>query len=304
MYHYVRPFDSRMPFLKRLDILDFKKQLDYFENEFGFVKKNDFVKSLETGQPTGGVVLTFDDGLKCHYRYVYPELLRRNLWGIFYVPTLPYVEYKLIDVHRVHLLLGTCDGKTVYDLLMEFVKPEHLIDKEKSGFREKTYVDQSNDEWSLLVKRILNYYIDYNVREEIIDRLIEVLIPDVNARTETYYVNTAEMKEMQANEMLIGSHTVSHPVLSKLSINEQRTEIADSFKFLETELGIIKPKTFCYPYGGETAFTKETEKILADQNCNFSFNVEPRDITKDDLLSRPQALPRFDCNQFPYGQCQ
>ena len=34
----------------------------------------------------------------------------------------------------------------------------------------------------------------------------------------------------------------------------------------------------------------------------FSFNVEPRDISLDDLKNRKQALPRYDCNQFLYGK--
>ena len=36
MYHYVRPFDSEYPYLKNLDINNFKKQLDFFEQEYGF----------------------------------------------------------------------------------------------------------------------------------------------------------------------------------------------------------------------------------------------------------------------------
>ena len=37
MYHYIREFDPSLPNFKFLDINDFKKQLDWFENTFGFV---------------------------------------------------------------------------------------------------------------------------------------------------------------------------------------------------------------------------------------------------------------------------
>jgi len=44
--------------------------------------------------------------------------------------------------------------------------------------------------------------------------------------------------------------------------------------------------------------------VLEENGCLFSFNVEPRDMTTQDILSRPQALPRYDCNMFPHGQCR
>ena len=31
-------------------------------------------------------------------------------------------------------------------------------------------------------------------------------------------------------------------------------------------------------------------------------NVLSKDISNNQILKRPQALPRFDCNFFPYGQ--
>ena len=60
-------------------------------------------------------------------------------------------------------------------------------------------------------------------------------------------------------------------------------------------------ETFCYPYGGFHTFTPETEQLLLSAGSRDSFNVEARDIGPVDLLQRPQALPRYDCNQLPFG---
>jgi len=91
MYHYVRKHSKEFPYFKYLHIKDFKKQLDYFEQKFGFVKKDDFINAfnIKNNKMPQGVVLTFDDGLKDHYKYVLPELLKRNLWGIFYINYRP-----------------------------------------------------------------------------------------------------------------------------------------------------------------------------------------------------------------------
>jgi hypothetical protein len=60
--------------------------------------------------------------------------------------------------------------------------------------------------------------------------------------------------------------------------------------------------TFCYPYRGSHVVTPQPGQRLALRRRRAAFNVEPRDIEMPDLRSRPQALPRYDCNQFPHGQ--
>jgi peptidoglycan/xylan/chitin deacetylase (PgdA/CDA1 family) len=304
MYHYVRPYDENFPFFKNLNIEDFCRQLDYFQEKFGFVSKEDFINSFKIGVPPNGVILTFDDGLKCHYKYVFEELRRRDLWGIFYISTKPYQTKKILDVHRIHLLLGHVESNILYDYLKTLIQEEMLIDKLRIEFRELTYVDQDNDYYTQLIKRILNYYIAYEYRENVIDKLMDKFISNSINTVDSFYLTSNEMKEMQNEGMIFGSHTVSHSVMSKLTLTEQTNEIINSFDFLEQELSESKYKTFCYPYGGFHTFSKETEEILKQNNCLFSFNVEHRDITSSDILERPQALPRYDCNFFEYGKCR
>lgn len=304
MYHYIRPFNEELPFFRNLHTDDFAKQLDFFEKEYGFVTKEDFLNSFETGIVPKGVLLTFDDGLKCHYEYAFKELKKRNLWGIFYIPTAPYQTNKLLDVHRIHLLLGMYSGNEVYVELMKLVTNDMLNHNLVTEFQELTYNLQENDDSTLMVKRILNYYIDYQFREKIIDQLTEKLVPKKLYSIENFYLTVEEINEMNNSDMIIGSHTVTHPVMSKLNVAEQQEEINGSFDFLSSVTNTLEIKTFCYPYGGFHTFTAESEKLLQEANCLFSFNVEHRDISIDDIINRPQALPRYDCNAFLHGKCR
>jgi len=303
MYHYIREFDEEFPNFNYLHFDDFCKQLDYFEKEFGFISKNDFMKSLQTGITKPGIILTFDDAFKDHYNYVYPELVKRNLWGIFYVPTSPLVNHKVLDVHRVHLLLGKFGGKKILSLLTNLVDESMLSDKDVDDYHHLTYSSQKQDgnKDEVKVKRILNYFVSYQYRNKLISKLMSSLFNGEDELIKNFYLTVDEMADMKAAGMVIGSHTVSHPVLSKLDPDLQRGEVIDSFSFLHKHLGIIQPKTFCYPHGGFHTFTPYTEKLLTEQNVLFSFNVEARDIDSNDLVNRPQALPRFDCNMFPHG---
>ena len=126
MYHYVREYDDLLPNFRFLDFRNFGKQLDFFERNFGFVEKEEWDEALTSGlneTVSGKVILTFDDAMSCHYDYVFPELEKRNLWGIFYVPSLPYVENKILDVHRIHLLCGAYDGRDILNILLNIVHP-------------------------------------------------------------------------------------------------------------------------------------------------------------------------------------
>ena len=104
--------------------------------------------------------------------------------------------------------------------------------------------------------------------------------------------------------MVLGGHSVTHRVMSRLTANEQRSEILDSFDFLEGILGKLKARTFCYPYGGDHTFTDETIDLLEQANCQVGFSVEPRDINAEDLRTRKLALPRYDCTMFPHGHSE
>lgn len=110
-----------------------------------------------------------------------------------------------------------------------------------------------------------------------------------------------QLKEMSNNGMIIGSHTVNHKVLSKLNYEEQDYEISNSIDFIENEIGYKSIKTFCFPYGGNHSFNRDSLKILEKNKCDFSFSVASKNITMKNLSNNLLHLPRFDCNEFPNG---
>ncbi len=306
MYHYVRPDSGGMPYFRYLSLDDFRRQLDHLASTTGFVSKDDFLRSLETGTPqSDGVLLTFDDGLADHAEHVLPELSRRGLWGLFYVSTGHYSTGRMLDVHRVHVLIGRHGGADILRALDELVTGDMLTSKDVAEFRELTYRWQTNDEATLVVKRILNYFISYEWRPIVMDKLMaRYFNGGESALVESHYMTPEQIRSLHRAGMAIGSHSVTHPVFSKLEEEEQRAEIADSFAFLESVTGKPEFRTYCHPYGGFHSFNDITERILTEHHNLCAFNVEPRDISTDDLSRRPQALPRYDCNQFPHGSAK
>lgn len=170
-----------------------------------------------------------------------------------------------------------------------------------SEFKITTYTKQNNEIATKEFKKLFNYYIKYEFREQVLDEIVKEFSNDDEIFRELY-MSESNLVEMCKENMIIGSHSKSHFVFSKLNKKEQEQEIKDSFCFLENLLGGLRIKTFCYPYGGCHTFSPLTESILSKENVKFAFNVESRDIALCDLQSRPQALPRYDCNEFAFGK--
>ena len=302
MYHYVREFDEKFPNFRFLDICNFSKQLDYFEKTFGIVSRSEWdeiIRNKRIGLAQGKAVLTFDDAMRCHFDYVLPELTKRGLWGIFYVPTAPYQGQRMLDVHRIHLLCGALDGTELHTAITSLVTEDMIPDSKRQEFRDSTYLNQKNHAGVSESKRLLNYFISYEYRESVISKLCSLF--DININASDFYVSVDGLIELDRRGMVLGSHTRSHPVMSRLNVIEQTEQIKSSFEFLDG-ISSSSLKTYCHPYGGFHSFNSDTVEILNLEGVHYSFNVESREITDEDLQHFPQAMPRFDCNEFPFGK--
>ena len=59
-------------------------------------------------------------------------------------------------------------------------------------------------------------------------------VPNEKEILQSYYLTKKQIIEMHNAGMIIGSHTVNHPVMSRLNFQEQEFQIKKSFDFLES----------------------------------------------------------------------
>jgi len=135
MYHYVREAPDRLPYFRYLHVDDFARQLDWFADSNRLVKRDEFDEAYRTGRVPEGFVLTFDDRLADHHGFVLPLLKERGLFGIFYICSGPLERRKLLDVHRIHLILGRLGGEAAMERLQRRVTEEMLGDAQRAEFR-------------------------------------------------------------------------------------------------------------------------------------------------------------------------
>lgn len=76
-----------------------------------------------------------------------------------------------------------------------------------------------------------------------------------------------QLARMHENGMVLGSHTVNHHIMSKLTVEEHDKEIVSSFQMIEAITRAEGLKTFWYPMGAFHTFTAETEPLLERHSC-------------------------------------
>ena len=217
---------------------------------------------------------------------------------MFFIPTLPYKSKDLLDVHKTHLIKGKIKGRIILEELNRYLvknKITNFFNKQEEKKFFNSYESQNDSNNIKYFKKIMNYFGDLKIRSKILNHLLKTF--EINVKAKNYYLNKKEIKHISSMGMIIGSHTESHTLLSRLSYQKQYSEIRKSKVFLES---IIKKKidAFCYPYGGKKSYNKDTINVLKKLKFKIGYNTECRDITKKDLLKNPLELPRYDCNQF------
>jgi peptidoglycan/xylan/chitin deacetylase (PgdA/CDA1 family) len=78
-------------------------------------------------------------------------------------------------------------------------------------------------------------------------------------------------RELKAAGHLIGAHTRTHPVLSRLPRDQQSQEIRSSLDRIEESLG-ERPSWFAYPVGTRQAFDRTTMEAARESGVELAFS--------------------------------
>ena len=111
-YHYVRDLPrSQFPNIKGLLLSDFRRQVDTLASQYEMATLESALAFINGDyQPSRDLcLLTFDDGLKEHYREVTPILEDRGIQGVFFLTTTCIEDHRVVLVHKNHFLSASLD---------------------------------------------------------------------------------------------------------------------------------------------------------------------------------------------------
>ncbi|BCS97094.1 hypothetical protein DSLASN_27260 [Desulfoluna limicola] len=180
-------------------------------------------------------VITIDDGYRDFYQFGFPELRKRGLEATFFV-TVNFLNRKVwlwpdrLDYAIKNTRQTECD-----------------IHFEGRNFKCSIATDSQREiawraltDWGIAVSNEAKWQLIRSVETH-----LGVIVPDY-IPNEYAPVSWGELREMSEQGIEIGSHTMNHPILSKILPQQLYDEIYASKAELETKLG-IRVGTFCYP---------------------------------------------------------
>ena len=209
----------------------FDEVCGWLKSWFNILPLDAAVVALKAGAlPARSACISFDDGYADNCQVALPILQRHGLTATFFIAT------------------GFLDGGRMWnDTVIESVRSNELpnLDLSKLGLgcHRLGSIDDRRAAISSLIGQIK--YLPVNERINVtqqVARLARARLPN------NLMMTSQEVKSMRNAGMQIGAHTVSHPILARLSRDEAHQEIQASKLFLEQLLG--EPiGLFAYPNG-------------------------------------------------------
>jgi len=244
----------------------FDSQMRYICRHYRPIALRELVAAYREGRtpPQGSVVVTFDDGFANNFSVAFPILRRHS------IPFTVFVTTGLLDTPGA--MLWTERAKRSL-----FLYPERSVSIELDG--ASATLDLSSpaaraDASKRVVSRLKRLQPD--ARNRTLDELERVCgsRPVQEHERERYqFLTWAQAREMASAGVEIGSHTVSHPILTTLDAATLRHELAESKRSVETALG-GECVSFAYPNGSPADFGPREKAALRDCGyaCGLSLN--------------------------------
>lgn len=289
MYHRLSQRNEPETLTKEL----FREQMLMVRRSFNPMTLSQLLKHREAGSvPEHAVVITFDDGYSDFAEMAYPILKELRIPATLFITT------------------GFVNG----DLWLWPDQLRYAIDHRKgtSAFQ----LDESEAPIDIDVDpdRAWNSIADYclTLSNQQKMRLIDSLFSDLNvvkpAQAPSKYsaLSWQELKAMVDEGLDIGSHTVSHPILTKLNTEELEYELRESKETIFRKLG-VSTEVFCYPNGSQNDFNEAVKNLISKAGYKYAVAAFPdsKPIADRWCIHRYPAqykLAEFEKNLFGLSQ--
>lgn len=221
-------------------------QLRYLVRHFKVVSLETMLDRLTNGSlPLAHeIVLTFDDGLRNNLTVVYPILREMKVPAAMFVCPALVESGKWLWNHEMRCRLQALALPDLAELRMKLLAPGISVD--------------AIIEWMKTLRLQQR-----RVAEAIIRQATAAFQPTAAQREAFDIMNWDDLRSLDCKLITVGSHTLSHPILTTLSAEEIELEILESHRCLEQQLQ-RKVGFFCYPNG---AYDKRAYQLVQKTYC-------------------------------------
>jgi peptidoglycan/xylan/chitin deacetylase (PgdA/CDA1 family) len=250
MYHGVTR--DALPFFNwcQLDAGSFERQMEFLAHEYTVLPLAEVVGRLAAGRalPDHTAVVTFDDGFRNVGSTAFPVIERLQ------IPSTVFVVTSLVGTHQppwtdrlFHAMANTTAGAvTLEETTWPLTTANHCSTAHRAICRRLKQVETGRKE-----ELLRDVFRQLGAQREV--------PPDSPLAT----MDWPEIERLsRTGLMTFGSHTHTHPILSRCSPDVQREELRVSRDILRDRLG--SADLFAYPNGTRDDFTGVTKRLLAE----------------------------------------
>lgn len=255
------PFD---PTLIDAGVDQFRQQMRCISQDYDLITFDDVIRHLDVGEglPKRPLLVTFDDGYDDIYKYAYPVLRDMNIAATLLLTT------------------GYIGGTETfwYDWLAFIMLNTQADAIEVGDAREKLALGRSRAERMTALQHLMRRI--GGMQNEARERFLQDVergygsvysrqTDDIKALSRP--LSWDQVREMCGGGMRIGSHTVTHPFLSKVDSERLYRELVDSKKHIEQETG-LKASVLAYPNGQPDDYNASVRRAVRDAGYELALS--------------------------------
>jgi peptidoglycan/xylan/chitin deacetylase (PgdA/CDA1 family) len=285
-YHRVGPNNNTW-LLPPTSTADFENQMRYITKTHKIMPLYKLAKALQEGKSLEGkiAVVTFDDGYKDSYLHAFPILKKYNIPATIFLITGHIDKGNLFWFDKIrYILYNTKIKKIELEDFGEFLV-DSIDNKLRSMFiiveKLKKIPNEKKDDILIKLTDICNINIPSDLGREII-------------------LSWDEVKEMNEYDIIFGAHTVTHPILTKVSLDQARFEISQSKKDIEKRIN-QNIDTFCYPNGTIEDFNNNIIEIVKNSGFSCAVTTLPlANASKTNLYKLGRMFTSWNFDSFKF----
>jgi peptidoglycan/xylan/chitin deacetylase (PgdA/CDA1 family) len=248
----------------------FEKQLQFISKNFDTFWVSEIPKLLEKGPGSKPqVVVTFDDGLKNHVVNAMPLLEKYGVKGTFYIPVSLVENQEMLWNHEMRCILMLLGNDDLPEGVGPFSENVTIKSTEVSIYLENLKALDIKD----------RKMIQDSLKKKRTKEFLPWMLEEFQLMSVEDLMNLSPMIE-------VGSHTLTHPILTSISDKQLITEIKESRYRLEKL--IKKPVlSFCYPNG---SYSEKVVKIV-EQYYSIAVSTNEGFVSSSNRMTTLNRIP-------------
>ena len=241
----------------------FEQQIIILKKHFKIINTVELARLIENNEMVKDrfAVITFDDGYLDNFTTALPILQKHQVTAVFYLTTAFLDSNQITWWDEIAYLLRKSEGKeyqlpsspTKYILLKENI--DHIIRKIMTEIKLSKHIS------------VLEALEDIRIKFPLAKKTLL-------AENIQLFINWQQAKELLNHGMEIGSHTLTHPILSQVNSEQHKKEIIDSKSILEQRLN-CEINSIAYPVGRYYCYNEKSIEYTAEAGYKIGFNNEP-----------------------------